>query len=125
MFRHVVLAAAVAATAGCGAEPCNTAIDGIPGHEMPDVDMPAGDTIGIPLEDHWNLPAGCVESYKEDGVDIFEAKSSDPAVAVWIADDFETLVVAALGVGSARVTVRQDGVGDSVTYEFVVRVAAR
>ena len=125
MFRYV---AAAVATMSCwpGGAECNSEINGRLNHEMPDVDMPAGDTIGIPLRDHYNLPAGCVESAREDGIVIFEATSSDPAVAVWIADDYETLVVAALEAAdadSARVTVYSPIAAWG--YEFLVRVAAR
>ena len=92
---------------------------------MPDVEMLAGDTIEIPFGDHFLLPAGCVELARELGITLFEATSSDPAVAVSIAADLTTLVVAATETAdSARVTLYYIDFPHSDFHEFTVRVRA-
>ena len=120
----VALAAAVATGTACGTE-CWV---GIPVREMPDVDMLAGDTIDIDLEDYYISGEGCVEAlrdYDHDAPTLFAAESSDPAaVAVSIADDLTTLEIAALeAADSVRVAVRS-AIGTGGGQVFLVRIRA-
>ena len=118
------LTAIVATVPACTGAKCYIET-GIPLREMPDVDMLVGDTKEIPLKGHFSLPPGCVESFRDDGYVIFEARSSDPsAVAVTMADLTTLEIVAHEEADSVRVTVvsiDQEPYG----HEFVVRVRAR
>jgi len=96
--------------------------------ELPDRDMLVGDTVKVDLRGYYRLPPGCVEGFRDDPyhgpIPIFEATSSGPAVAVWIAADLTTLGIAAReAADSVRVTVVS--VLPDHSQEFVVRVRAR
>jgi len=122
----VALAAIVAAVPACGGAPCN--VENAPptrGVEMPDLDMPVGNTMEVDLGDYYDLIPGCVEDYRDRGRDVFEAMSADPAaVAVSIAADLTTLEIAALvAADSVRVTVVSID-QEAHRQDFVVRVRA-
>ena len=120
----VALAAIVANVPACTGAPCN--VENAPpkrGIEMPDVDMLVGDTMEVDLGGYYDLIPACVEDYRDHGLEVFEAMSADPAVAVSIAADLTTLEIAALeAADSVRVTVVS--VDQAHSQEFVVRVRA-
>ena len=122
----IALAAIVATTACSGGVLCDVEIFAISSHKMPDLDIQVGDTVATPLEDHFSIPRGCAELSRKWGDTLFTPTSSDPAVAVSIADDLTTLLIAAVeATDSARVTVHYSAYrSDFQTdfYEFVVRV---
>ena len=123
----VALAAIVAAVPACtGGAGCNV-VNAPPkrGIEMPDLDMPVGNTMEVDLGDYYDLIPGCVEDYRDRGLDVFEAMSADPAaVAVSIAADLTTLEIAALeAADSVRVTVVS--IDQDHRQDFFVRVRAR
>ena len=81
MIISVALAAIVAAVPACtGGAACN--VENAPpkrGIEMPNLDMPVGNTMEVDLGDYYDLIPGCVEDYRDHGRDVFEAMSADPA----------------------------------------------
>ena len=106
--RNIFLAAIVATVPACTGGRRGNVVNAPPkrGIEMPDVDMLVGDTMEISLGDYFGLIPACVEDYRDHGLDVFEAMSADPAVAVSIAADLTTLEIAALeAADSVRVTV--------------------
>ena len=127
-FISVALAAIVAAVPACtGGAACN--VENAPpkrGIEMPDLDMPAGERVEVDLGGYYDLIPGCVEDYRDRGLDVFEAMSADPAaVAVSIAADLTTLEIAALeAADSVRVTVVSIE-QEAHRQDFFVRVRAR
>lgn len=126
--RGIALLAVVAALA-CeenGGAPCNPT-SGHPydleNDRMPDVEMRVGDTVAVPLEDHFFLRKDCLElarSYSDYA--LFEAESSSEAVAVWLENDLTTLTIFAVEVAdSVRVVVTNLDFWD-YPLEFLVSV---
>ena len=129
---NVALAAALAgAMLGCaGPESTESALAcdftvGPRGDGMPDLEMQVGDTVRVPLRDHFG-PVECLELWEYHEGDLagaFETGSSDPA-AVAVSTSVNDLKTVAIGVAdSVRVTVRQNSYFlDDEPHEFLVRV---
>ena len=114
--RSIALAAAVAgAMLGCTGPERTEGLScvfrvGPWGDGMPDLEMQVGDTVRVPLKDHFG-PVDCLVGleyhYEEYGSDFnyFEAESSDPAAVAVSTSRLDLEAVASGVADSVRVTV--------------------
>lgn len=123
-MRTAIAIMALAAAAACsepGGVPCGVEV-GAWG-EMPDLEMHVGDTVEVPLGDHFR-PEGCIELMTDDDW-FWIVRSADPS-AVAVSRVGTALEIAALEVAdSVRVTVGAATSAPERLHGFLVRVLPR